>query len=122
MPIDVSVDAETKITTVALIGEIYASDLQLVRDAIAKHSRRGRGFLIDTAEAKLRVSGADIRRLAFGDGTFPWRIAVYAPNPLSFGMARMFELLSADRRDIAVFWSREKAIAWLKGANAPSER
>jgi hypothetical protein len=113
MAVDVSVDAQTKITTLALVGEINGTDLELVRDAIAKHSRRGRLFLIDTGEAKLRVTAEEIRRLAFADTEFPWPIAVYAPNLAAFGLARMFELLSAHRRDVAVFCVREKAIEWL---------
>jgi hypothetical protein len=122
MPIDVSVDTETKIATIALAGDITGDDLQMVRTAIAKHSRRRRYFLIDTAAARLRVSAADIRRVAFADDAFPWRIAVYAPNLAAFGLARMFELLSGGRRDVAVFWDRDKAIGWLKDRSDVSAR
>ena len=53
------------------------------------------------------------------------RMAIIAPKPARFGMARMFEALSELERNptrVAVFTSREEAVLWLRGkANAAAQ-
>jgi hypothetical protein len=114
MPFHVSTDPHTRITTVVLIGQVHGNDLQLVKKAIASYRHRERRLLIDTAEATLRITAADIQRLAWADDGPAWSIAVFAPNLAAFGLGRMFELQSGDRREVAVFWDHDKAIEWLK--------
>jgi hypothetical protein len=41
------------------------------------------------------------------------RMAVYAPNPVMYGLNRMFQLWADSKEGVAVFRKREEALAWL---------
>ena len=46
------------------------------------------------------------------------KTAIYAPNPLKFGLARMYGTLSFDTpQDIQIFKDRHEAIQWLTQAD-----
>jgi len=40
-------------------------------------------------------------------------IAVVAPNKVVYGMNRMFQLVSNADTRLAVFWTRQAAVAWV---------
>jgi hypothetical protein len=115
MPSDVSIDGGSGITFVVLSGSVSRSDLQGVRDQIGGAGEHTPRLFIDVSAAKLKVSGTDIRELAGRDPHLFCRIAVYAPTPATFGLARMYEQVSGDRRHVSVFSDRGKALAWLSG-------
>ena len=44
--------------------------------------------------------------------------AIYAPDPLQFGLSRIYHTISAETpQDMKLFRDREKAIQWLRQAN-----
>jgi hypothetical protein len=116
MPVDVSIDGGSRITFVVLTGNVSPADLQGVRDQIGGAADHTPRLFIDASAARLNVSGADIRALAARDPHLFCRIAVYAPDPAAFGLARMYEQVSGDRRHVSVFSDREQALAWLRAA------
>jgi hypothetical protein len=66
------------------------------------------------------LSAADVRALAetvvrLDEQLGTSRVAIVVPNPVTFGYARMYELLAEPARvQSRVFYSRSDAIAWLK--------
>ena len=78
-------------------------------------------FLVDLRETDStpRTSDAlrqfaEFARRILGDAGTPQKVAVVAPNDISFGLARMYEVLSNDVPwDFVVFRSMEAALAWL---------
>jgi hypothetical protein len=74
--------------------------------------------LIDESELKVSLIGpGDIQRIAQRwSGAAKLRraaIAVVAPNPVVYGLNRMFQLVSNADTRLAVFWDRTAALAWL---------
>lgn len=80
--------------------------------------------LIDESELKVGLIGpGDIQRIAhqwsiakhLRDAT----IAVVAPNPVVYGLNRMFQLVSNADTRLAVFWNRPAAVAWVSALDCP---
>ena len=104
-----------RITSVVLTGNISAADLLTLRDQIgtAEHTPK---LFVDVSDARLELDATQMRRVATSDGHLFCRIAVYAPQPAMYGLARMYEQLSGDRRHVSVLSEREQALAWLRAA------
>jgi hypothetical protein len=107
------------------VGRIDDEELLSESKAIYADSRwiPGMDELHDLSLADLSgVSAKGIRQLAAysedtlrNRGVESLRIAVYAPAPLPFGLARMYEAMAADSPEsIRVCQSIEEAEAWLK--------
>ncbi|HEY8861716.1 MAG TPA: hypothetical protein VIN37_06485, partial [Candidatus Limnocylindria bacterium] len=74
--------------------------------------------LIDESELKVSLIGpSDIQRIAQrwsrADALRGAAIAVVAPNKVVYGMNRMFQLVSNADTRLAVFWTRQAAVAWV---------
>ena len=82
--------------------------------------------LTDLSEADLSALSSDaIRELADyiinaykKSGIASLKTAIYAPDPLKFGLSRMYANISFDTpQHIEIFQEREKAIQWLTQAD-----
>ena len=59
-----------------------------------------------------------IIRLYEKSGITSLKSAIYAPDPLQFGLSRIYHTISAETpQDMELFRDREKAIQWLRHAN-----
>jgi hypothetical protein len=66
------------------------------------------------------ITAQDLAAFA-GDARERIRVAIVAPRPSAFGMARMYEIfaeLHGSPRRIAVFQSTDEALGWLYGGLA----
>jgi len=91
--------------------------------------RPGMPILIDhLALDTTPLTVPDIRAIAesiarFSDRLGPSRIAIVAPDTLTFGFARMTEsLANPERMRVSVFYSREEAISWLREDDRTTRR
>jgi hypothetical protein len=114
VPIEVSIDPASGITSVVLIGNINVRDLQMLPNQIGGPADHTPRLFVDASVARLQLAGVDVRRLAARDAHPFCRIAVYAPRADTYGLARMYEQLSGDRRHVSVFSDRDQALAWLR--------
>jgi hypothetical protein len=101
----------------ALIAELDAA----VRD------RHPIGILVDESELKPGLIGVDdvrtiVVRWRKANDLRAARIAVFAPNPLVFGLNRLVESLAArdKRMTMRAFRERGSALGWLMGFSAIS--
>ncbi|HYK97999.1 MAG TPA: hypothetical protein VEU77_06360 [Candidatus Acidoferrales bacterium] len=111
--------AGTNVTIVRFSGQ---ADTATIRDLIATLAALGEGARILMDESELRpglILPQDLRgiveqwRALIARKTI--RIAVFASNPLVYGMNRMVESIAADdaKDHLAVFRARPDALAWL---------
>ena len=116
----IQIDAERKIALVAVSGDIFIDDVtalfQEIRERFAGQSYSA---LIDISAADLHGDSEAVRKVANFERVFA-RMAICAPSPVLYGMARAYEAFSQLYRDrrVAVFRSREDALRWLMGAAA----
>ena len=103
MPTKLRIDPKARIVYSTLSGDIETEDLVRQVAAIRAHPQFNPEFneLIDlSAVTSLNVSSEDVRRLAVRDSSFSPsadRVLV-ASQDLVFGLARMFQTFSAERR------------------------
>jgi hypothetical protein len=74
--------------------------------------------LIDESELKVGlIAPGDIQRIAhqwsIAKKLRDAAIAVVAPNPVVYGLNRMFQLVSNADTRLAVFWDRPAAVEWI---------
>lgn len=74
--------------------------------------------LIDESDLKVGLIGpGDIQRIAhqwsIAKKLRDAAIAVVAPNPVVYGLNRMFQLVSNADTRLAVFWDRPAAVEWV---------
>ena len=74
--------------------------------------------LIDESELKVGlIAPGDIQRIAhqwsIAKKLRDAAIAVVAPNPVVYGLNRMFQLVSNADTRLAVFWDRPAAVDWI---------
>jgi len=129
MPIEMHVDADLGLVRIEASGELTLQDLldaivpmvenprfepdmpQLVDLGRVEHTELAAGHMRALIDAFAKES----ERIGSG------RVAVYAPKPLLFGVARMFESLSERLpNELRVFRDRGVAEAWLRGAGDES--
>ena len=93
-------------------GEFYLRHRSLAGYSAVVDHRQVRSYEIDHAQMRSMVR---THVAAVTAGIAPDRIAQFAPRDLSFGMARMFELLATAQvpTDIAVFARMEELAEWL---------
>ena len=82
--------------------------------------------LIDESELKVGLIGTgDIQRIAhqwsMAKKLRDAAIAVVAPNPVVYGLNRMFQLVSNTDTRLAVFWDRPAAIEWVSALECPAD-
>ena len=81
--------------------------------------------LIDESELKVGLIGpGDIQRIAhqwsIAKNLRDAAIAVVAPNPVVYGLNRMFQLVSNADTRLAVFWDRPAAVEWISALDYPA--
>ena len=104
-------------------GEIMDSDLQssyetLFRD---KAFKPGLNEIADMSDADMKgVTSNGLQTLSWmvrqrlGDKCAGFKTAIIAPEDLSFGLSRMYEMLSDDSPEsVKVFRERDEAWAWI---------
>jgi hypothetical protein len=113
------IDDETRVFCHSWAGHISASEVLEFR-SVAK-AFAARDSLVDLTDVTSSDITSDSLR-AFSQETISRRrIAIVAPKPADFGMARMYESLATLKEiptRIAVFWTKEDAMVWLREGNA----
>jgi hypothetical protein len=116
MPMTYRVDGERHLVLVALTGIVTLEEIAAVLEG-----NRGLPLddrwreLVDVSEmTELAASGTHLQQLA-QVATAPrfGRVAIIAPNPLTFGLARMYAL-SAGAENVQVFHELADAETWLQ--------
>jgi hypothetical protein len=80
-----------------------------------------RDSLVDLTNVTSSDITADSLRVFAKEPADRGRIAIVAPQPSNFGMARMYESLAnleATPTRIGVFWTKEEAMNWLREGKA----
>jgi hypothetical protein len=113
------IDDETMVFCHSWAGHISASEVLEFRSVakafVAKDS------LVDLTNVTSSDITADYLRVFAKEPVDRGRMAIIAPNPANFGMARMYESLAtleATPTRIGVFWTKEEAMKWLREGNA----
>lgn len=101
-----------------LSGALRAVTLLAILDSL--EIARPAFVLVDESELKVGLIGpGDIQRIAhqwsMAKNLREAAIAVVAPNPVVYGLNRMFQLVSNADTRLAVFWVRSAAVEWLSG-------
>jgi hypothetical protein len=111
---------EHNIAVVTMSGDIFIGDVSALYQEIRERFT-GQTFsaLIDISAADLHGDVEAIRQVAKFERVFA-RIAVCAPSPVLYGVARSYEALSQLYRDrrVAVFRNQGDARRWLMSAAA----
>lgn len=107
---------EREILAVTLSGTIAAKSLVLILDELER--LQPPSVLIDESAFKASlITPADIeqiaRRWATAEHLRTAFIAVIAPNPVVYGLNRMFQLVADSNLRLGVFWNRTAALEWL---------
>ena len=108
---------------VTLSGALRAATILALLDSL---DSAGPAFvLIDESELKVGLIGpGDIHRIAHrwsvAEHLRDAAIAVVAPNPVVYGMNRMFQLVSNADTRLAVFWNRGAALGWVSTLDSPA--
>jgi hypothetical protein len=117
------IDDQTLVFCHSWTGHISASEVleftSVAKAFVAKDS------LVDLTNVTSSDITPDSLRAFAKEPTDRGRIAIIAPKPAHFGMARMFESfanLRAKPTKIGVFWTKEEAMDWLREGNTFSAR
>jgi hypothetical protein len=120
MPLDYAQDDVQRRVTVTPRGVVTIEEsLELLRTQIAAEAWTY-GTLYDARERTDSLTGPEVRRLKdFVESQSAAHgpigpLAILAPASVTFGMGRMFEQISSDERQIAVFRDLETAQDWLQ--------
>ena len=115
-----SVDNAQRVVRVRLSGEFTREDLVALSHDLANDPRVSVEFveLIDMSDVRTPpdVQRSDIRRRATTALTPVSRRAFVAPQPVIYGLCRMFATfreLTANREPVEVFHTTREAEAWL---------
>jgi hypothetical protein len=109
---------------VTLSGSLNASTILALLSAL---ERANPAFvLLDESDLKVGLIGSgDIQRIAqqwsAATNLRGAAIAVVAPNPVVYGLNRMFQLLSDADTRLAVFWGRPAAVNWVTALFDPAD-
>jgi hypothetical protein len=118
MPFSFHVDENTRVIHVQVIGEVTDAELVDLSDRLRRESAFVAGYPIlcdaSTLTAALISSSlnASLGRAARSRRNL---VAIIAPSPVGFGLARMYQIFS-DSEDtrIQVFTRAAEAMAWLE--------
>ena len=120
VPHSIQTDAERNIALVTLSGDIFIDDVSaLFQEIQERFTGQAYSALIDISAADLHGDTATVRKVANFERIFV-RLAICAPSPVLYGMARAYEAFSQLYRDrrVAVFRSHSDALRWLMSAAA----
>lgn len=105
---------QRNVVAVKLSGSAHTGRILALLDELK--GREPAFVLVDESELNVGlITSADIQRIAnrWAGAKCGAVIAVVAPNPVVYGLNRMFQLVSGADGRLSVFWNREAAIAWL---------
>jgi hypothetical protein len=107
---------QRNVVAVNLSGPASAARILVLLDEL--EGRELEFVLIDQTELSVTlITPADIQlivdRWADAKKLRSAVIAVVAPNPVVYGLDRMFQLVSGADDRLSVFWNRSTAMAWL---------
>ena len=115
-----SVDVVQRVVRVRLSGEFTREDLAALSRDLANDPRVSAEFveLIDLSDVRTppHVPRSDVRRRATTALTPVSRRAFVAPQPVIYGLCRMFTTfreVTANREPVEVFHTAREAEAWL---------
>jgi hypothetical protein len=109
---------------VTLTGALRAATILTLLDSL--EVAEPAFVLIDESELKVGLIGpGDIQRIAhrwsIAKNLRDAAIAVVAPNPVVYGLNRMFQLVSDADTRLAVFWNRAAAVNWVGTLDRPAD-
>jgi hypothetical protein len=118
MPATSLVCAPYRLVISTYYGELTVQELKSAGASLRSHPEFRPGFrqLIDLSHVvKLDLHFRDLYQLKHADDPFSneGKRAVFAPNDLSFGMSRMYQLI-LNTANFEVFRSLADALAWLE--------
>jgi hypothetical protein len=118
MPATNLVCAPYRLVISTCYGELTAPELKSATVDLRRHPEFHPGFrqLIDLSHVvKLNLDFRDLYQLKHSDDPFSneGKRAVFAPNDVSFGMSRMYQLI-LNAAHFEVFRSLADALAWLE--------
>jgi hypothetical protein len=123
MPTDLSIDVSRSRVLSTIWGAVTWSDMRDALEEIARHPDFEPEFdqLVDvTRVTTVDASYEDMRRVADLNPFTPTaRRAIVGSSDFVYGMARMYETLTADRSLVRVFRSMPEAEAWLNNGKDP---
>jgi hypothetical protein len=118
MPFSFHVDEETKVFHVEAIGEVNDTELMDLSARLRQEAAFLSGYpiLCDcSALTTVSISARFIESLAKAAMSRTNLVAVIAPLPVAFGLARMYQIFNdPDYARIHVFAGTEEAVAWLE--------
>ncbi|UCF93005.1 MAG: hypothetical protein JSW39_02280 [Desulfobacterales bacterium] len=123
MPITYQLKPDERLVLLVHVGAVSDDEFLSFYKALYEDTQFDKSFnlLVDLrqTESAVRSAGAlnefaDFMRGQFVDTTARSKVAVVAPEDISFGLARMYEVFSGDVPwEFAVFRAAEAASAWL---------
>ena len=123
MPITYQLKPEERLVIIVHAGTVTDDKFLSFYKASYKDSRFDKSFnlLVDLRHAENSVRSATalnelagFMRKQYADTTARPKVAVVAPEDISFGLARMYEVFSGDVPwEFAVFRAADAALAWL---------
>ena len=118
MPFSFHVDESTKVFHVEAIGEVNDTELMDLSARLRQEAAFVSGYpiLCDcSALTTVSISASLIESLAQAARSRTNFVAVIAPRPVAFGLARMYQIFNdPEYARIHVFAGVEKAMAWLE--------
>ena len=115
MPAHVKVDVQNGIVYSSFEGALNDNDILTHRDALKRHPDFNPQFseIVDFTEVKqLKVTVGLVNAMAKGDSLYSpeSRHAVIAPHDMTYGVARLYQMLAQDTRpNVAVVRSMAEA-------------
>ena len=117
MPFSFHVDESMKVFHVEAIGEVNDTELMDLSARLRQEAAFVSGYpiLCDcSALTTVSISASQIELLAKAARSRTNFVAVIAPRPVAFGLARMYQIFNdPDYARIHVFAGVEEAVAWL---------
>ena len=119
MPADYTIDTQRRLVTTTASGVLTMADVLAYGNTLLKDPEFDPNFsqFLDFSQvSEWKLDAAEMHSMAQFTVFSPHsRRAIWAPSDLSFGLARMFEMLRdfAGETGIRVFRNRDDAMAWI---------
>lgn len=115
--LDYEIDAQRRLVTLTFTGPVSEEDVGDARDRVTGDPafRPEYAWLVDALGADVRTLSAPLLRKRATRPPTRAAMAIVVSTDLGYGLARMYETLSAGR--VAVFRAREPALEWLRAVH-----
>jgi hypothetical protein len=118
MPLSFHVDENMRVIHVQAIGEVNDAELVELSDRLRHEVAFVSGYPIlcdGAALTAVLISSSLLESLGRAARVRTNFVAIIAPSPVGFGLARMYQILSdPENTRMHVFTRAEEAMAWLK--------